>query len=91
MKIVPLDAKRMVGLFAPGVEVPLAPFFGSMGVAPPPAFGRYDSAPPTINGGNMDDKALVAGTTLVPARVCCRRTCSRSATVTLPKVMARSI
>lgn len=64
MKIVPLDAKRMVGLFAPGVEVPLAPFFGSMGVAPPPSFGRYDSAPPTINGGNMDDKALVAGTTL---------------------------
>ncbi|TCP93166.1 acetamidase/formamidase [Sphingomonas sp. PP-CE-1A-559] len=64
MKIVPLDAKRMIGLFAPGVEVPLAPFFGSMGVAPPPAFGRYDSAPPTINGGNMDDKALVAGTTL---------------------------
>ncbi len=64
MKIVPLDAKRMIGRFAPGVEVPLAPFFGSMGVAPPPAFGRYDSAPPTINGGNMDDKALVAGTTL---------------------------
>ncbi|MES3045662.1 acetamidase/formamidase family protein [Sphingomonas faeni] len=64
MKIVPLDSKRMVGLFAPGVEVPLAPFFGSMGVAPPPSFGRYDSAPPTINGGNMDDKALVAGTTL---------------------------
>ena len=64
MKIVPLDAKRMVGLFAPGVEVPLAPFFCSMGVAPPPSFGRYDSAPPTINGGNMDDKALVAGTTL---------------------------
>jgi acetamidase/formamidase len=64
MKIVPLDAKRMVGRFAPGIEVPLAPFFGSMGVAPPPAFGRYDSAPPTINGGNMDDKALVAGTTL---------------------------
>ena len=64
MKIVPLDAKRMVGRFAPGIEVPLAPFFGSMGVAPPPSFGRYDSAPPTINGGNMDDKALVAGTTL---------------------------
>ena len=64
MKIVPLDAKRMIGKFGPGIEVPLAPFFGSMGVAPPPAFGRYDSAPPTINGGNMDDKALVAGTTL---------------------------
>ena len=64
VKIVPLDAKRMVGKFARGIEVPLAPFFGSMGVAPPPAFGRYDSAPPTINGGNMDDKMLIAGTTL---------------------------
>jgi acetamidase/formamidase len=64
MKIVPLDRKAMLVRFAPGVDVPLRPFFGSMGVAPPPAFGRYDSAPPTINGGNMDDKALVAGTTL---------------------------
>jgi acetamidase/formamidase len=64
MKIVPLDKARMVGEFGLGIEVPLHPFFGSMGVAPPPAFGRYDSAPPTINGGNMDDKALVAGTTL---------------------------
>ena len=64
IKIVPLDTKRMVGKFSLGIEVPLAPFFGSMGVAPPPEFGRYDSAPPTINGGNMDDKALVAGTTL---------------------------
>ncbi len=64
MKIVPLDTKRMVGTFGPGIDVPLAPFFGSMGVAPPPSFGRYDSAPPTIHGGNMDDKALVAGTTL---------------------------
>ena len=63
-RIVPLDRRRMVGRFAPGVEVPLAPFFGSMGVAPPPAFGRYDSAPPTIHGGNMDNKHLVAGTTL---------------------------
>jgi len=64
VKIIPLDRERMVARFAPGVEVPLHPFFGSMGVAPPPAFGRYDSAPPTVIGGNMDDKALVAGTTL---------------------------
>lgn len=64
VKIVPLDRKRMVGEFGPGIDVPLHPFFGSMGVAPPASFGRYDSAPPTINGGNMDDKALVAGTTL---------------------------
>jgi acetamidase/formamidase len=64
VKIVPLDAKRMVGLFAPGIEVPLHPFFGSMGVAPPASFGRYDSTAPTISGGNMDDKDLVAGTSL---------------------------
>ena len=63
-RIIPLDMKRMVANFGPGIEVPLHPFFGSMGVAPPPAIGRWDSAPPSINGGNMDDKALVAGTTL---------------------------
>jgi acetamidase/formamidase len=64
VKIVPLDRAAMMARFAPGIDIPLHPFFGSMGVAPPAAFGRYDSAPPTINGGNMDDKALVAGTTL---------------------------
>jgi acetamidase/formamidase len=63
-KIIPLDRTRMVANFAPGVTIPLHPFFGSMGVAPPPAFGRYDSTPPTINGGNMDNKELVAGATL---------------------------
>jgi acetamidase/formamidase len=64
VKIVPLDAKRMIGHFGPGIDVPLHPFFGSMGVAPPPSFGRYDSTAPTIIGGNMDDKALVAGTSV---------------------------
>src|SRR5271165_5613670 len=64
MKIIPLDAKKMLAHFGPGIDIPLHPFFGSMGVAPPPDFGRYDSAPPTIHGGNMDNKELVAGTTL---------------------------
>jgi acetamidase/formamidase len=64
IKIIPLDKKRMLAHFAPGIDIPLHPFFGSMGVAPPPAFGRYDSAPPTIIGGNMDNKELVAGSTL---------------------------
>ena len=64
MKIIPLDKDRMVARFGPGVDVPLHPFFGSMGVAPPPSFGRYDSTPPTISGGNMDDKALTVGTSL---------------------------
>lgn len=63
-KIIPLDRERMIGRFGPGIEIPLRPFFGSMGVAPPPAMGRWDSTPPTIIGGNMDNKELVAGTTL---------------------------
>jgi acetamidase/formamidase len=63
-KIIPLDAKRMVGKFADGVEVPLRPFFGSMGVAPPPEVGRVSSVPPGVHAGNMDNKELIAGTTL---------------------------
>jgi acetamidase/formamidase len=64
MKIIPLDEKRMVAKFAPGIEIPLHPFFGSMGVAPPEAAGRWNSAPPWIMAGNMDNKELVAGSTL---------------------------
>jgi acetamidase/formamidase len=47
-----------------GQEVPLAPFFGVMGTAPPPAWGAVSTAPPRRNGGNLDNKELVAGTTL---------------------------
>ena len=69
-RIIRLDAKRNVAIFAPGIEVPMHPFFGSMGVAPPPAFGRVSSAPPSIHAGNLDNKELVAGTTLyIPVHV----------------------
>src|SRR5436189_528559 len=44
--------------------MPLGAFFGSTGVAPPPAAGRINSAPPVIHAGNLDNKELVAGTTL---------------------------
>jgi acetamidase/formamidase len=54
----------MIGHFGPGIEIPLRPFFGSMGDAPPPSAGRIDSAPPWMHAGNMDNKELVAGTTL---------------------------
>lgn len=64
MKIIVLDQARMLARFAPGIEIPLHPFFGSMGVAPPSAYGRIDSAPPGIHAGNMDNKELVAGSTL---------------------------
>ena len=68
--IIPLDRQRMVGTFRPGIEIPLRPFFGSMGVAPPPASGRVSSNPPSIHAGNLDNKELVAGTTLwIPVHV----------------------
>jgi hypothetical protein len=54
----------MVAHFADGIEIPLRPFFGSIGVAPPPSAGRINSAPPGIHAGNLDNKELVAGTTL---------------------------
>ena len=64
VKIIPLDEKSMVAHFADGIEIPLHPFFGSMGVAPPANTGRISSAPPWVNAGNLDNKELVAGTTL---------------------------
>jgi acetamidase/formamidase len=56
--------------FAPGITLPLAPFFGSIGVAPPPLVGRISSRPPGYYGGNLDNKDLVAGSTLyLPVQV----------------------
>ncbi len=63
-KIIPLDREKNVGRFAPGIDIPLRPFFGSMGVAPPESAGRLDSAPPWMHAGNMDNKEFVAGTKL---------------------------
>jgi acetamidase/formamidase len=61
---IPLDRARMVGRLPWGLELPLKPFFGVMAVAPPPGWGAIASPPPRRNGGNMDNKELVAGTTL---------------------------
>jgi acetamidase/formamidase len=63
-KIIPLDREHMLGRFAPGINIPLRPFFGSMGVAPPESAGRINSAPPWMHAGNMDNKELIAGSTL---------------------------
>ena len=47
-----------------GTRLPLRPFFGVMGCAPPPSWGMISSIQPRAHGGNMDNKELVAGTTL---------------------------
>lgn len=59
-----IDIERNVGRLPWGLELPLAPFFGVMGVAPPPAWGRVSTIQPRANGGNLDNKELVAGSTL---------------------------
>ncbi|MFT4046291.1 MAG: acetamidase/formamidase family protein [Solimonas sp.] len=64
-KVVPLDLKRRVGLFEPGIEVPLGPFNGVMGVLPAASEGdNRRSGPPGLFGGNLDCKELVSGTKL---------------------------
>ena len=64
MRIIPLDRRTMTAHFADGIDIPLHPFFGSIGDAPPAAMGRLSSAPPGTHAGNLDNKELVAGTTL---------------------------
>ena len=54
----------MTAEFLPGIVIPLRPFFGSMGVAPAPELGRVSSNPPGTHAGNLDNKELVAGSTL---------------------------
>jgi acetamidase/formamidase len=61
---IPMDRERMVGRLPWGLELPLAPFFGVMAVAPPPAWGSVSTLPPRRNGGNLDNKELTAGATL---------------------------
>jgi acetamidase/formamidase len=62
--IIELDRRAMRAQFLPGIVVPLRPFFGSMGVAPPPEAGRVSSNPPGRHAGNLDNRELVAGSTL---------------------------
>ena len=63
-RIIPIDKKTMTSEYAPGIVIPLKPFFGSMGVAPAPELGRVSSNPPGKHAGNLDNRELVAGTTL---------------------------
>ncbi|PYR34138.1 MAG: acetamidase, partial [Acidobacteria bacterium] len=64
-RIIPIDAKAMTAEFAPGIVIPLKPFFGSMGVAPAPELGRVSSNPPGKHAGNLDNKELGVGSTLL--------------------------
>ncbi|UFN50482.1 acetamidase/formamidase family protein [Roseomonas sp. OT10] len=47
-----------------GITLPLSPFFGVMGVAPPPEWGRISTKEPRAHGGNLDNKEIGEGATL---------------------------
>ncbi len=61
---IPLDRERMTAKLPWGPTLPLRPFFGIMAVAPRPEYGAVSSIEPREFGGNIDNKELVAGTTL---------------------------
>jgi len=57
------DSARTRGSFLRGVEVPVKPFLGVTGTAP--SSGEFSLIPPQYFGGNMDNRLLTAGSTLV--------------------------
>jgi acetamidase/formamidase len=64
-RIIPINRQAKTAEVAKDVVVPLdRPFFGTMGLAPDASMGRISSGPPGIHTGNLDNKDLVAGTTL---------------------------
>jgi acetamidase/formamidase len=63
-KIIPLNRQKMTAEFQPGIVIPLKPFYGSIGIAPAPELGRVSSNPPGRHAGNLDNRELVAGSTL---------------------------
>lgn len=63
-KLIRFNVRAGIAEFVPGVTLTLAPFFGSIGVGPNPLVGRISSGPPGHHTGNLDNKELVAGSTL---------------------------
>ena len=66
---IPVDKQAMTCRlpFGPkegGMDLPLAPFFGVMGVAPPPEWGAISTKEPRAHGGNLDNKEIGEGATL---------------------------
>jgi acetamidase/formamidase len=49
--------------FAPGIQIPLEPFCGEVGLAPAAA-GAFSTIPPYRHGGNLDTKHLTRGAKL---------------------------
>ena len=63
-RVIPIDRQTNMASLPWGVDVPLRPFFGIIGVAPPPAYGLVSSVEPREYGGNIDNKEFIPGTSL---------------------------
>lgn len=61
---IPINRNAMTAACPWGTTMPLRPFFGVMGVAPPPNYGRVSTIEPREYGGNIDNRELIPGTTL---------------------------
>ena len=59
-----LDRTANIASLPWGLRIPLRPFFGVMGVAPPKHWGMISSIQPRAHGGNLDNTLLVPGATL---------------------------
>lgn len=58
-----VNRRDMTYEFMPGIQVPVRPFPGTIGVELPET-GMWSNVPPGRHGGNLDNKDLVAGTVL---------------------------
>jgi len=63
-RVIPIDRQANVARLPWGVDISLRPFFGIIGVAPPPAYGLVSSVEPREYGGNIDNKEFIPGTSL---------------------------
>ena len=61
---IPVDRDRGMARLPWGMDLPLSPFFGVMGVAPPPHYGVVSTIEPREYGGNLDLKEMTEGSTL---------------------------
>ncbi len=70
VKYMKLDLTKMTAAFNPNIHVPLKPFQGTLGLAPPDGFypplspGVTNSVPPGPHAGNVDLSEMAEGSTM---------------------------
>ena len=86
-----MDLDKQTVEYAPGIVVPLKPFWGIIGVAPPSSMGRVSSGPPNIFGGNMDNQRPRSWNHTILARLRSRCAAVDRAMATLLKVRVKYV